>query len=95
MKSKKGQYKPVDKWVRASNTRLQSDGFDYLCPLCGGYGWVDLNRKCEYCNGRGNIPLDDSRVLTAIDKWEEAADILAVSTDDIIKLLDSLYQEKI
>ena len=50
---------------------LQSDGFNYLCPECGGYGQVPTYRKhinksgqktCVFCKGSGYMDLTDSRV---------------------------------
>jgi len=42
---------------------LQTDGFDYLCPDCGGYGFIlDKNATCEFCKGEGIIPLNDKRI---------------------------------
>ena len=43
---------------------LQSDGYDYLCPDCGGYGYIaDKNSKCDFCSGFGTIKLNDERVF--------------------------------
>ena len=42
---------------------LQSDGFAYLCPECGGYGYLyDRDATCDFCKGKASIPLDDPRI---------------------------------
>jgi hypothetical protein len=43
---------------------LQSDGQEFLCPDCGGYGYVadDNCGTCPYCVGTGALPLHDQRV---------------------------------
>lgn len=40
---------------------MQSDGHSWLCPNCGGYCKVP-NGACEYCKGKGELPLTDSRI---------------------------------
>jgi DnaJ-class molecular chaperone len=40
---------------------LQSNGIDYLCPQCGGYGKCS-GQDCEFCNGVGTIALNDPRI---------------------------------
>jgi hypothetical protein len=44
---------------------LQTDGYDILCPECGGYGYI-MDKKvmivCTFCY-QGYIPLDDERVV--------------------------------
>ena len=43
---------------------LQSDGYSYLCPECGGYGFVadDNAGTCKFCNGTGELALTDERI---------------------------------
>jgi DNA-directed RNA polymerase subunit RPC12/RpoP len=44
---------------------LLSDGFDYLCPDCGGYGTVPHKGKqveCPFCSGHCTISFEDPRV---------------------------------
>lgn len=52
--------------VRAKGTEygpLLTDGYAYLCPDCGGYGTIHHKKKCLYCKGIGEIPLNDPRVI--------------------------------
>ena len=60
----RGYYSPTEKNAKGSKYgNLQSDGCDYLCPDCGGYGYLlDIDSKCSFCNGKGTIELDDERV---------------------------------
>ena len=45
---------------------LQTDGFTYLCPDCGGYGYIaDKDNQCLFCKSNGTIPIDDSRIRIA------------------------------
>ena len=62
----KNHYKLTDdKYLNGSKYGpLQSDGVDYLCPECGGYGFVGDYRyryRCRICKGDGIIALDDVR----------------------------------
>jgi hypothetical protein len=42
---------------------LQTDGTDYLCPECGGYGWTQCgNVCCAFCGGSGILDMADSRI---------------------------------
>lgn len=45
---------------------LQTDGFSFLCPDCGGYGMVPGKAGstvgCKFCGADGVIALDDARV---------------------------------
>jgi DnaJ-class molecular chaperone len=61
----KNHYKLTDdKYINESKYGpLQSNGIDYLCPECGGYGFIDDDR-CSICNGSGIIALDDVRVFS-------------------------------
>ena len=44
---------------------LQCDGCDYLCPECGGYGYLSTKGiSCDFCKGLGSIALDDPRITT-------------------------------
>lgn len=36
---------------------------DYLCPDCGGYGFVPSAPVCPYCDGVGTIQFTDRRVV--------------------------------
>ena len=60
----RGCYSPTKKIAKGSKYgNLQSDGHNYLCPDCGGYGFLlDTDSKCSFCNGNGTIALDDDRV---------------------------------
>ena len=52
--------------VYATGTKygpLLSNGIDYLCPDCGGYGFTPDADVCSYCDGKKSIPLDDKRVV--------------------------------
>jgi DnaJ-class molecular chaperone len=53
-------------WAKGSKYgRLQTDGFNYLCPECGGYGTVPPDQtKCDFCDGKETIPLDDKRIVS-------------------------------
>jgi len=52
---------------------LQCDGLDYLCPECGGYGFLGTNdTRCEFCLGSGTLALDDPRVTTLPPEQEVA-----------------------
>lgn len=47
---------------------LLTDGTEYLCPDCGGWGHVNGTAlvpgdKCEYCEGFGTLPLNDARIV--------------------------------
>jgi len=68
LNGKKGHYDHTRNpmWARGSiYGPLQTDGFDYLCPDCGGYGYIcDSNKKCGFCEGNGTISLDDPRLTT-------------------------------
>lgn len=44
---------------------LQSDGWVYLCPDCGGYGSVPKG-PCRLCGTTGEIFLHDARVVPAL-----------------------------
>ena len=44
------------------NSALQTDGFDFLCPQCGGYKKIFGQYSCEYCIGLGVISFDDGRI---------------------------------
>jgi DnaJ-class molecular chaperone len=41
---------------------LLSNGKEYLCPDCGGYGLIYGVLKCNFCDGAGVIALDDKRL---------------------------------
>jgi RecJ-like exonuclease len=61
----RGHYRRTDPAMFAKGSKygpLQSDGFDYLCPDCGGYGYLPNDPECGFCSGVGTIPLDDKRV---------------------------------
>lgn len=62
----KGHYRVASPEVLAAGSQfgpLQTDGHNYLCPDCGGYGTVPPDRtKCPFCDGKQTIPLDDERV---------------------------------
>ena len=62
------------KWANGSEYGpLQSDRFSYLCPDCGGYGYMlDRDSKCSFCNGKGEIGLDDTRIVDRIEDWNKA-----------------------
>lgn len=52
------------KWAAGSKYGpLQTDGTDYLCPDCGGYGKALDGGKCGFCKGKETIPLDDKRIV--------------------------------
>ena len=65
--TKKGSYEPAIPYVWATGSKygsLQTDGFDYLCPDCGGYGYnCNIDPKCGFCKGIGVITLTDSRIV--------------------------------
>ena len=49
----KGSYYPTDKWaIGTKHGPLQSDGCDYLCPDCGGYGFVSGRMTTWFVSGR-------------------------------------------
>jgi hypothetical protein len=59
-------------WAKGSSYGpLLTDGYNYLCPECGGYGYLPTEKKCSFCNGEKVIPLDDKRV-TAFPKFGTA-----------------------
>jgi len=65
MKSYDTQHNPEVWAVGSKYGPLQCCGLDYLCPDCGGYGYLlDKDKTCEFCNGKGDIALDDSRITT-------------------------------
>jgi len=65
MKSYDTQHNPEVWAVGSKYGPLQCSGLDYLCPDCGGYGYLlDKDKTCEFCNGDGFIALDDSRITT-------------------------------
>jgi DnaJ-class molecular chaperone len=41
---------------------LQTNGKDFICPECGGYGVVG-NVKCLYCKSTGFIQKNDERLI--------------------------------
>lgn len=50
-------------WAKGSEYGpLQTDGYVYLCPDCGGYGEVGKS-ACSFCLGNGIIELWDERVI--------------------------------
>ena len=53
-------------WAKGSEFGpLQCDGYDYLCPECGGYGYLyNKDARCGFCKGVGRIALDDPRLTT-------------------------------
>ena len=58
----RGYYEPSDKSFNR-HTMLQTDGYDYLCPECGGYGYIhSIDDRCMFCSGMGVIALNDSRI---------------------------------
>ena len=56
---------------------LLTDGHEYLCPDCGGYGTMPTScdkyegALCEFCDGNGVISLHDLRVLVG---WTRTAE---------------------
>lgn len=61
---KRGHFQPTERKFYLLGCKygpMQSDGFVFLCPHCGGHA-VDGNGTCEHCNGTGEIRLDDERV---------------------------------
>ena len=52
-------------WANGSKYgRLLTDGYNYLCPECGGYGTVPPNRtRCAFCDGNQTLPMDDERIV--------------------------------
>ncbi|MBT8449109.1 MAG: hypothetical protein KJO69_05440 [Gammaproteobacteria bacterium] len=55
-------YRPTKTKAVGSKYGLQTNGKDYLCPECGGYGQLYGVKTCKYCKGKGVIALDDPRV---------------------------------
>lgn len=61
----RGQYRLTIPAMVATGSRygrLQTDTHDYLCPECGGYGYLPGKAKCDFCGGSGTLSLDDPRV---------------------------------
>lgn len=63
----RGHYQPVEgSYASGSKYKpLQTDGFDILCPDCGGYATVPHKGQqveCSFCSGKGHISLEDPRV---------------------------------
>ena len=61
----KTMYQPAKPRVWAEGSEygpLQTNGIDYLCPECGGYGYTPNEKTCSFCKGEEVIPLDDNRI---------------------------------
>lgn len=77
-KREKGNYRPIEgSYASGSKYKpLQTDGYNILCPECGGYGYLagdssgsiyltaslPKSLTCTFCY-QGYIPLDDERVF--------------------------------
>jgi DnaJ-class molecular chaperone len=61
----KNEFRIIDPKMQAKGSvfsPLQTDGHNYLCPECGGYGYVPKNPSCAFCDGSGLLELTDTRV---------------------------------
>lgn len=63
IKKNKSRFRTIDGFrAKGSAYGLLSDGYDWLCPECGGYGKIGVKKKCRYCKGKGTFPLNDKRI---------------------------------
>jgi len=49
---------------------LLTDGTMYCCPQCGGHGINLKVETCDYCEGKGEIALNDPRVIQTADELQ-------------------------
>jgi DnaJ-class molecular chaperone len=54
---------PPMKAIGSEYFPLLTDGHDYLCPTCGGYGVALDKGPCKFCDGLQTISLSDPRVV--------------------------------
>ena len=59
-----GPYAASDKFAIGSKYGpLLAGKNNYMCPDCGGYGFVPSAKICAFCNGSGTISVSDSRIV--------------------------------
>ena len=56
-------YVPHMRLIGSPYFPLQACDVDVLCPQCGGYGTLDVQVRCHICEGRGNVPFTDPRIV--------------------------------
>jgi hypothetical protein len=63
-KCKKLYRETEDKWAKGSSYGpLLSSNDNYLCPECGGYGYIgSKDNFCFFCGGKGFLEFDDERI---------------------------------
>ncbi len=63
-----GHFRPCNARLPDSEyPNLQTDGHEFLCPDCGGYGWAE-GQHCNRCYGDGTLPMDYPGIVLVVNR---------------------------